>query len=312
MTYPRRSGFTEADVPNQSGKCFVVTGANTGIGFEISRVLAARGARVLLACRDRARAEAAMAKIRSLTPGANLEFLPLDQADIASIRAAAQLVANEPRIDGLINNAGVMNTPLMRTKQSFELQFGVNHLGTFALTALLLPKLSETKGARVVVTSSVAHRDAQIDWDDLNAEKSYSPFKRYAPSKLANALFFFELDRRLRALGSPVTVVGCHPGMAATDLGRYMGVLQILNPLVSVILNSAARGAWPALQAATGKVTPGGYYGPIGFRGVRGASGEAPRAPRATDPALARRLWDVSVTMTGVDPGLPPVTDSAV
>src|SRR5215467_14845857 len=191
MAAPRRSGFTEADVPSQSGKCFIVTGANTGIGLEISRVLAARGARVLLACRDRAKAETAMAKIRSLTPEANLEFLPLDQADIASIRAAAELVASEPRIDALVNNVGVMNTPLMRTKQGFELQFGVNHLGTFAMTALLLPKLSETKGSRVVVTSSLAHRNARIDWDDLNAEKSYSPFKRYAPSKLANAIFFF-------------------------------------------------------------------------------------------------------------------------
>ena len=308
MTTPRMSGFTEANVPNQSGKCFIVTGANTGIGLEISRVLATRGARVLLGCRDKAKAEAAMAKIRSLTPEADLAFLSLDQADLESIRAAAALAAKEPRIDGLINNAGVMNTPLMRTKQGFELQFGVNHLGTFALTALLLPKLSESKGARVVVTSSLAHRNARIDWDDLNAEKSYSPFKRYAPSKLANALFFFELNRRLRALGSPVTAVGCHPGMAATDLGRYMGVLQILNPFVGVVLNSAAKGAWPALQAATGNVTAGGYYGPIGFGGVRGVSGEATRAPQATDPALARRLWDVSVAMTGINPGLPPVS----
>ena len=248
----RHPGSQEAI--NQSGKCFIVTGTNTGIGLEISRVLAARGARVLLGCRDKAKAEAAMAKIRSLTPGADLAFLPLDQADLTSIRAAAELAAKEPRIDAHINNAGVMNTPPMRTKQGFELQFGVNHLGTFALTALLLPKLSETKGARVVVTSSLAHRNARIDWDDLNADKSYSPFKRYAPSKLANALFFFELNRRLRALGSPVMAVGCHPGMAATDLGRYMGVFQILNPLVSVVLNSAARGAWPALQAATGNV----------------------------------------------------------
>ncbi len=308
MTTPRTSGFTEADVPNQSGKCFIVTGANTGIGLEISRVLAARGARVLLACRDRAKGETAMAKIRSLTPGADLAFLPLDQADLISIRAAAQLAAKEPRIDGLVNNAGVMNPPLMRTKQGFELQFGVNHLGTFALTSLLLPKLAETKGARVVVTSSIAHRNAQIDWDDLNADKSYSPFKRYAPSKLANALFFFELDRRLRGLGSPVTAVGCHPGSAATDLGRYMGALQMLMPVVRLFLNTAAMGAWPALQAATGSVTPGGYYGPTGFAGIRGASGEASRAPQATDPALARRLWDVSIAMTGIDPKLPLVS----
>lgn len=300
-------GFTEAQVPAQSGKCFVVTGANTGIGFEASRVLAARGARVLLACRDKAKAETAMGQIRQLTPQADLAFLPLDQADLASVRNAAELAAKGPRIDVLVNNAGVMNPPLMRTKQGFELQFGVNHLGTFALTALLLPKLAETKGARVVVTSSIAHRNAKFDWDDLNAEKTYSRFGRYSVSKLANALFFFELDRRLRAAGSPVTAVGCHPGMAATDLARYMGALQMLTPLVSVILNSAVMGAWPALQAATAPVKPGGYYGPVGFREIRGVSGEASRSEDAQDPALARRLWEVSVAMTGIDPGLPPV-----
>lgn len=305
-------GFTEAHVPDQSGKCFVVTGANTGIGFEASRVLAARGARVLLACRDKAKAEIAMAQIRQATPGANLAFLPLDQADLASVRTAAELAANEPRIDVLVNNAGVMTPPLMRTKEGFELQFGVNHLGTFALTCLLLPKLAETKGARVVVTSSIAHSGAKIDWDDPNAEKSYDRMKRYSASKLANALFFYELDRRLRASGSPVTAVGCHPGMAATDLGRYMGPLQILNPLVRVILNNADKGAWPALQAATGAVKPGAYYGPIGFRGIRGVSGEASRSAEAQDPALGRRLWDLSVAMTGIDPGLSPASPNEV
>ncbi|WP_027552797.1 oxidoreductase [Bradyrhizobium sp. Cp5.3] len=304
----KSKGFTEADVPNQSGKCFIVTGANTGIGFEISRVLAERGARVLLACRDRAKAEAAMAQIRQATPRADLAFLPLDQADLASVRAAAELAAKEPRLDALINNAGVMTPPLMRTKQNFELQFGVNHLGTFALTALLLPKLAETRGARVVATSSVAHKGAKIEWDDLNADKGYNRFERYAASKFANALFFFELDRRLRAAGSQVTAAGCHPGMAATDLGRYMGAFQILNPLVSIVLNSAAKGAWPALQAATGPIKPGGYYGPRQLGGVRGVSGEASRSAEAQDPALARRLWDVSIAMTGIDPGLPPAS----
>jgi NAD(P)-dependent dehydrogenase (short-subunit alcohol dehydrogenase family) len=299
------AGFTEADVPNQSGKVFIVTGANTGLGFEASRVLAARGARVLLACRDKAKAEAAMARIRETTPNADLVFLPLDQADLVSIRTAAELVAQEPRIDALINNAGVMTPPLMRTKQGFELQFGVNHLGCFALTALLLPKLAQTKGARVVVTSSLANRGAQFEWDDLNAEKSYDRTRRYGASKLANALFFFELDRRLRAAGSPVTAVGCHPGFAATDLGRYMGPLQILMPFVRLFLNSAAMGAWPTLQASTGPVAPGGYYGPTGFREIRGVSGDATRTAQAQDPALARRLWDVSVAMTGIDPGLP-------
>jgi NAD(P)-dependent dehydrogenase (short-subunit alcohol dehydrogenase family) len=222
----KSKGFTEADVPDQSGKCFIVTGANTGIGFEISRVLAERGARVLLACRDRAKAEAAMVQIRQATPRADLAFLPLDQADLASVRAAADLAAKEPRIDALSNNAGVMTPPLMRTKQNFELQFGVNHLGTFALTALLLPKLAETRGARVVATSSVAHKGAKIEWDDLNADKGYNRFERYGPRQ---------------------------------------------------------------------------------FGGVRGVSGEASRSAEAQDPALARRLWDVSIAMTEIDPGLPPV-----
>jgi len=301
------TGFTETDVPDQSGKCFVVTGANTGIGFEASRVLAARGARVILACRDKDKADEAVARIRQLTPGADLGFVPYDQGDLDSVRAAATLLERESRIDALINNAGVMTPPLTRTKQGFELQFGVNHLGSFALTSLLLPKLAQTRGARVVVTSSFAHRSANIDWDDLQAERTYDRTKRYAASKLANALFFVELDRRLRAAGSPVTAVGCHPGFAATDLGRYMGPLQFLNPLVRLVLNSAAKGAWPTLQAATGRVRPGGYYGPIGFGGIRGVSGEAELAPTAHDPALARRLWDASVAATGIDPGLAAV-----
>jgi NAD(P)-dependent dehydrogenase (short-subunit alcohol dehydrogenase family) len=303
----KSSGFTEADVPDQSGKCFIVTGANTGLGFEVSRVLAARGARVLLACRDKTKAEAAMARIKQSTPMADLDFLPLDQADLASIRAAAEMAMGEPRIDALINNAGVMTPPLMRTRQGFELQFGVNHLGTFALTGLLLPKLAETAGSRVVVTSSIAHRGATIDWDDLNAEKSYDRFRRYGASKLANALFFFELDRRLHAAGFPVMALGCHPGSAATDLGRHMGPLQVLLPLVRLFLNTAAMGAWPTLQAATGPVRPGHYYGPTGFRGIRGVSGEASRSADAQNAELARRLWEASVAMTGIDPHLSPV-----
>ena len=301
------SGFTEADVPDQSGKCFIVTGANTGIGFEAARVLAARGARVLLACRDAGKAESAIARIRQAVTGADLAFLPLDLADLESVRAAAARAANQPRIDALINNAGVMIPPLTRTRQGFELQLGVNHLGCFALTALLLPKLAETRGARVIVTSSIAHRRGKIDWSDLNAEKSYGRFGRYAASKLANALFFFELDRRLRTAGSSVMAVGCHPGIAATDLGRHVGPARALLSLATVFLNTAAKGAWPALQAATSQVTPGGYYGPQGFREFRGPSGAAARTKQAQDPELARRLWDVSITMTGIDPGLLPM-----
>jgi NAD(P)-dependent dehydrogenase (short-subunit alcohol dehydrogenase family) len=270
-------------------------------------VLAARGARVLLGCREQTRAQDAIARIKRITPNADLVWLPLDLGDLDSVRTAAEIAAKEPRIDALINNAGIMNPPLTRTKQGFESQFGVNHLGVFALTSLLLPKLAETPGSRVVVTSSIAHLKAKIDWDDLNADKSYIKNDRYGGSKLANALFFFELDRRLRAAKSPVTAIGVHPGVAATSLGRHMGFVQIAGPIVGLLLNSADKGAWPALLAATGKVKPGGYYGPTGFGGIRGVAGEAKRAPHAEDPALAKRLWDVSIAMTGIDPGLPAV-----
>lgn len=301
-------GFTAADVPNQSGKCFIVTGANSGIGFEITRVLAQRGARVLLACRDESKAHQAMVRIRQDTPHCDLNFLPIDFADLDSIRVAARRINSEERLDALINNAGVMTPPLMRTKQGFELQFGVNHLGCFALTSLLLPKLSATAGSRVVTTSSVAHFRAALDWDDINAERTYNRMQRYAASKLANALFFFELDKRLRESGSPIMSVGCHPGMASTNLGRYMGSLQLLNPVVKLMLNNAYRGAWPSLQAATGTVKPGGYYGPVGFLGIRGVSGESRRSVTAQDNELARRLWDLSVEMTGINPAFPVLT----
>lgn len=302
----RSSGFTAADVTDQSGKCFVVTGANTGLGFETARVLASRGARIVLACRDAAKANDAMNRIRAETPAADLRFLAYDQGDLASIRRAADDLSNEPHIDALVNNAGVMVPPLMRTRQGFELQFGVNHLGSFAFTSLMLPKLAQTSGARVVVTGSLAHMSGRIDWDDLNAEKSYRKWPRYGMSKLANLLFLFELDRRLRAAGSPVTVAGCHPGFATTDLGRHMPGIGLLWPIFKLFSNTSAMGAWPTLQAATGDIRPGEYCGPQGFREIKGPSGIAKRAPQAIDAASARRLWGISIAMTGVDPGLSP------
>jgi NAD(P)-dependent dehydrogenase (short-subunit alcohol dehydrogenase family) len=294
------SGFTEADVPSQAGKTFVVTGANTGLGYDVARVLAGKGARVLLACRDKARADAAMARIGD----GDMVHLPLDLADLDSVGTAADLAGSEARIDGLINNAGVMFPPLTRTRQGFELQWGVNHLGHFALTSLLLPKLAQTPGARVVVTASLAHQRGNIQWDDLNAERGYKRADRYSDSKLANMLHFAELDRRLRAGGSPVTAVGCHPGVAATELMRHSGVFQVFTPLFGWLLNTAAMGAWPTLQAATGEIEPGGYYGPQGIGGMRGKSGKASRSKAAQDTELAKRLWQTSIEMTGVDPGI--------
>jgi len=301
------SAYTDADVPAQEGKCFIVTGANAGIGFETAKVLAGKGARVLLGCRDTAKADAAIAQIRAATPGANIVHLPLDLGDLASVRAAAAIASTEPRVDALVNNAGVMFPPLTRTAQGFEQQWGVNHLGPFALTALLLPKLAETQGSRVIVTSSLAHQRGNIAWDDLNAEKGYNRTQRYSDSKLANMLHFAELNRRLQAAGSPVMAIGCHPGVAATELMRHGGVFQVFMPVVGLLLNTAAMGAWPALQAATAPdAKPGGYYGPRGWREMKGPSAEASRTQQAQDPALARKLWDVSVEMTGIDPALAP------
>ena len=295
--------FTEADIPDQSGKCFIVTGANTGIGFEVARALAGKGARVLIGCRDTAKAAEAIGRIGKR----DLVHLPLDLADLASVRSAAERAADEKRLDGLINNAGVMFPPLTRTAQGFELQWGVNHLGHFALTALLLPTLAETPGARVVVTASLAHRRGNIQWDDLSAERGYNRTARYSDSKLANMLHFAELDRRLRAAGSPVSAMGCHPGIAATDLMRHAGPFRVFTPLFGLFLNTAAQGAWPALQAACDPgALAGGYYGPTGMGEMKGPSGPAQASAAAHDPALARRLWDVSVQMTGVDPGLAP------
>lgn len=300
------SGFTEADVPDQRGRCAIVTGANTGIGFEEARALAAAGVRVLLGCRDAAKGAAAVERIRAMVPAADVAVLPLDLADLGSVRAAAATAGAEPRIDVLLNNAGVMYPPLARTKQGFELQFGVNHLGGFALTALLLPKLAEAGGARVIATSSLAHWRGAIPWDDIDATRGYSRTQRYSDTKLANLLFAYELDRRLRAAGQPVSAIACHPGVAYTDLGRHSGIVRPLFGLIKLGLNTAAMGAWPGLQAASDPLaTPGGYYGPQQLRGARGPSGPARRSAASRDGGQARRLWELSVKMTGIDPALP-------
>jgi NAD(P)-dependent dehydrogenase (short-subunit alcohol dehydrogenase family) len=299
------NGFTASDVPDQSGRCIIVTGANTGIGFEEAKALAGRGARVLLGCRDVDKGEAAIARIRETVPDADCAVLPLDLADLDNIRAAAQIASAEPRIDVLLNNAGVMYPPLRRTAQGFELQLGVNHLGPFAFTALMLPKLAEAGGARVVVTSSLAHWRGRIPWEDLNAERRYRRTRRYSDSKLMNMLFVYELDRRLRIAGIPVSAIGCHPGVAATDLSRHSGLLRPLFPLAGLFVNSPAMAAWPGLQAATDLLaSPGGFYGPQQLGGARGSSGPAKRSDAASNPEAARRLWEASVDMTGIDPGL--------
>ncbi len=295
-------GFTADDVSAQTGRTILVTGANAGIGFETSRVLAARGAHVILACCDADRAHAAMDRIRADVPKAELSFQPLDLADLDQVREAGAAVLAGPRIDVLVNNAGVMIPPRTLTKQGFELQFGVNHLGTFAFTGLVHRHVED----RIVITGSIAHKGGTIDFSDLSASRSYQKYQRYQASKLANLLHMFELDRRLGAAGRATQAIGCHPGVAITELTRHLPFpLRGMTPLATPFFNSAAHGAWPTLQAATGAHVQGGdYLGPQGLGEVMGRSGPARATRTARDPKLARELWERSVELTGVDPGI--------
>ncbi|MFB0613249.1 oxidoreductase [Aurantiacibacter poecillastricola] len=301
--------FTFADIPMQTGRTAIVTGANTGIGFEIARWLAHKGARVLLACRDGDKAAEAIAQIEyGKEQGGEAEYLHLDLANIASVRDAARQAAKEERIDILVNNAGVMMPPFATATSGCELQFAVNHLGHFAFTSLLLEKLAEGDGGRVVTQSSLAHRGADIDFENFNGSKGYDKQDFYGQSKLANLLFTRELDRRLRASGSSVSALACHPGIAASELMRHLKGGKFMSSIVGSVLNTAEQGALPALQAATDPDAEGGeYYGPYGFMEARGnSSGRAVQSKRARDEDLARRLWDKSVELTGIDPELAP------
>lgn len=299
-------GFTEKDVPDQTGKIAFVTGANTGLGFHVARVLAERGARVLMGCRSEEKAEAAIAKIQEKQKDADVHFVPLDLGDLDTVEAAAKEVAQEPQLDMLINNAGIMFPPRELTKDGFESQFGVNHLGPFALTGLLIDKVLETQGARIISTSSLGHRPGDIYFDDIDADKSYNAQYRYFQSKLANLLFAYELERRLRKFDTDVISVACHPGGADTELSRYLpAAARLFVPLMSVFMNTAAMGAWPTLKAATDDDVAGGdYFGPSGLGEFSGPAVKVSSNRKSHDKALAGHLWELSVEMTGVDPGL--------
>ena len=296
------SAYSEASVPDQSGKTCLITGANTGIGFEAARVLAGRGARILLGCRSETRARQALERIRALHPAADLVWVPLDLAHLPSVEAAARTVALEPRLDVLVNNAGVMLPPKTLTQDGFELQFGVNHLGHFALTGHLLDRLAATPGSRVVHVSSLTHRSGRIDFDDPHAERSYGAMRRYGMSKAANLYFMLELARRCAARGLDVTSLACHPGVTNTELMRTLPRwIQALTPLARPFFNTPEAGALPTLRAATSpEAEPTDYYGPI-RRGDRSPSaGRADIASHVRDERVGRRLWDLSVELTGV------------
>ncbi len=292
--------WTSDDVPGQRGRLAVVTGANTGLGFETARVLAARGASVVLAVRDTDKGKAAAARIAVTAPGATVTVQPLDLASLESIRAAAaELRARHPRIDLLVNNAGVMFPPKQTTVDGFELQLGTNHLGHFALTGLLLEQMLPVPGSRVVTVSSLAHRlRARINFGDLQSERSYRRVAAYGQSKLANLMFTYELHRRLSGAATTIAVAA-HPGLAATELTRNSSAASAA--LARLISQKPAMGALPTLRAATDPGVLGGqYYGPGRIFGARGYPELAASSGQSRDTAIGRRLWTVSEELTGV------------
>jgi len=301
--------WTLEDIPSLEGQTWVVTGANSGLGLATVKALASKNARVIMACRDPGRAEAAADEVRRVAPAAKLELERLDLASLESIeRFAAKLTQAHPVIDGLINNAGIMAIPRSTTADGFELQLGTNHLGHFALTLRLLPLLEAAKAPRLVNVASLVHKLGAMNFEDLMGEKAYGAWAAYYQSKLANLLFTYELQRRLTAAQKKTVVVAAHPGYAATNLqgvgakmtGSKLGawVMALGNSLLG---EPAERGALPLLYAATAPEVRGGeYYGPDGLMEMRMKS--VPRrcdsSDAARDPATAQRLWEVSEQLT--------------
>jgi NAD(P)-dependent dehydrogenase (short-subunit alcohol dehydrogenase family) len=301
--------WTTSDIPSLTGLTTVVTGANSGLGFETARALASAGAHVVLDCRDQAKADTALDRIRQETPDADIRVGHLDLADLSSVQKfAADFAASHAGLDVLVNNAGVMAIPRRETADGFEMQFGTNHLGHFALTGLLLDRLLARPGARVVTVSSEMARIGRVKFDDLQGTRRYGGWKAYGQAKLSNQLFTLELARRTEERGVDLLSVAAHPGYAATNLqavGPQMRGSTIMERLIplgnALIAQSAAAGALPSLYGATAPdVRNGQYFGPNGLFGLRGHPGPASFVRAARDRDTARRLWDVSEELTGV------------
>ena len=289
--------WTADQIPDQSGRRAIVTGANSGLGWHVSTELARHGASIVLACRDQVRGQDALDRLLAEVPGAQAELRELDLASLDSVREFAEGV--DGPVDLLVNNAGVMAGPRRHTADGFELQFGTNHLGHFALTGLLLPRLLEADEPRVVTVSSGAHRMGRMNFDDLQSERRYFRWWAYGQSKLSNLLFATELQRRA---GGRLTSVAAHPGYAATNLQSTGNKLDDLFMKVTntVIAQSDAMGALPLLYAATMDLGGGAYVGPDGIGEQRGHPKLVGMSGRARDEEAARRLWDVSEELTGV------------
>jgi len=303
------TSWTAADIPDQTGRTVVITGANSGLGLRSAEALAKSGARVLLSCRNAAKAADALESVSKVATGPAPEVVPLDLADLASVHAAADDIAGRTdHVDVLLNNAGVMAIPLRRTADDFEMQFGTNHLGHFALTGRLLPLLLAADQPRVVTTSSQAHRIGTMRWDDLQWRKRYSKWRAYGQSKLSNLLFTFELGRLANLNGTSLLAMAAHPGYAATHLqavGSEMTGKNLSGRVMDlgnkIFAQSDAQGAWPQLYAATmPDVRSGDYYGPKGIFEMQGSPEKVHMRGAGRDPQSATRLWEISERETGV------------
>jgi NAD(P)-dependent dehydrogenase (short-subunit alcohol dehydrogenase family) len=305
----RMTSWTAADIPDQQGRTVLITGANSGLGLRSAEALARAGAQVLLACRNPAKAAGALEAVEACATTGTPSVIPLDLADLSSVESAAAAVADRVgHIDVLMNNAGVMAIPLRRTADDFEMQFGTNHLGHFALTGRLLPLLLAATHPRVVSTSSQAHRIGKMRWDDLQWRNRYSKWMAYGQSKLANLLFMFDLDRRAQREGSELISAAAHPGYASTHLqaaGPEMAGSALMERTMAfgnrLVAQSDTDGALPQLYAATmPDVTGGDYYGPSGPFEMRGSPKKVGCSGAARDASAARRLWEISEKETGV------------
>jgi NAD(P)-dependent dehydrogenase (short-subunit alcohol dehydrogenase family) len=303
---PRR--WTRNEIPNLNGKVVIVTGANSGIGYEVAKILASKKAIVILACRNNVKATKALEKIQKKAPNLQANYIQLDLASIVSIKAfASEFNRKYNRLDILVNNAGILRVPYQETKDGFESQVGVNHLGHFALTSLLFKKLTETKGSRVVNVSSNAHKSADMDFDKFVFEegKEYFKEKAYGRSKLANLLFTYELDRRLKKAKIDVIAVASHPGFSNTAMADHLfgGIVYPLRKTLGFLIQSAAKGALPTIRAAVDpNVKSGEYHGIKGLFGNEqvGKPVITESSKASYDLEIAMKLWDISEKLTGI------------
>lgn len=296
----KKSKWTGEQIADQTGRVAIVTGANSGIGLETARELAKKGATVMLGCRDSDRGQAAVEAIEMDELSGSVQLMILDLASLKSVRAFVDdFIGKHSRLDILVNNAGVMMPPYSKTEDGFELQFGVNHLGHFALTGLLLPRLKKTAGSRVVNVSSAAHNWGKMEFSDLHfEERPYRKMASYGQSKLANLLFTFEFQRQLESAGVDTISVAAHPGWTGTNLQRNTLLFRVLNPIFSM---KPWQGALPTLFAATAEqVTGGDYFGPWGFQEMRGYPKRVDSSDASKNADDARKLWEVSQKLTGV------------